>query len=359
MATIEKRTSSDGETSYRVKVRLKGFPVQSATFERLTDAKKWAQQTESAIREGRHFKTSESKRHTLAELIDRYCRVVLPQKPKLARDQTQQLAWWKEEIGSYALADVTPSLLAECRDKLGREITVRNKPRSPASVVRYMAALSAAFTTAVKEWGWLEDSPMRKVTKPREPRGRVRFLSDDERSRLLQACKESTNPYLYTVAVLALSTGMRQGEIKSLTWDDVDLNQGRAILHETKNGERRAVAITGHALELLRELGKVRRIDCNLLFPGKQNALQKVQKPMDLRTPWETAVKKAELQDFKFHDLRHSAASYLAMNGASLAEIAEVLGHKTLAMVKRYAHLSEGHTARVVASMNHKIFGGV
>ncbi len=78
---------------------------------------------------------------------------------------------------------------------------------------------------------------------------------------------------------------------------------------------------------------------------------------MDLRSPWETAVKKAELQDFKFHDLRHSAASYLAMNGASLAEIAEVLGHKTLQMVKRYAHLSEGHTACVVASMNNKIFG--
>lgn len=358
MATIEKRTSSDGETSYRVKVRLKGFPVQSATFERLTDAKKWAQQTESAIREGRHFKTSEAKRHTLAELIDRYCRDVLPSKPKIARDQMQQLAWWKEEIGGYALSDVTPSLLAECRDKLGREITVRNKPRSPASVVRYMAALSAAFTTAVKEWGWVEDSPMRKVTKPREPRGRVRFLSDDERSRLLQACKESTNPYLYTVVVLALSTGMRQGEIMSLTWDDVDLSQGRAILHETKNGERRAVAITGHALELLRELGKVRRIDCNLLFPAKQSGLQKVQKPMDLRTPWEAVVKKAELHDFKFHDLRHSAASYLAMNGASLAEIAEVLGHKTLAMVKRYAHLSEGHTARVVAAMNNKIFGG-
>lgn len=357
MANIEKRISSDGITSYRVKIRLKGFPSQSATFERLTDAKKWAQQTESAIREGRHFKTTEAKRHTLAEMIDRYCRDVLPSK-KSAKDQAQQLAWWKSEIGSYSLADVTPSLIGECRDKLGREITVRNKLRSPASVVRYMAALSHALTIAVKEWGWLEDSPMRKVTKPKESRGRVRFLSDDERKRLLQACKESNNPYLYTVVVLALSTGMRQGEIMGLTWDVVDLNQGRAILHETKNGERRAVAITGHALELLKALSKVRRIDCNLLFPAKENAPQKPQKPMDLRTPWETAVKKAELQDFKFHDLRHSAASYLAMNGASLAEIAEVLGHKTLQMVKRYAHLSEGHTARVVQSMNDKIFGG-
>lgn len=356
MANIEKRVSKDGKTSYRVKIRLKGFPSQSATFERLTDAKKWTQQTESAIREGRHFKTTEAKRHTLADLIDRYIQDVLPSK-KSVKDQAQQLGWWKAEIGSYTLADVTPSLLAECRDKLGREITSRKKARSPASVVRYMAALSHAFTIAVKEWGWLEDSPMRKVTKPKESRGRVRFLSDDERIRLLKACKESSSLYLYPVVVFALSTGMRQGEIMGLTWDVVDLKQGRAILHETKNGERRAVAITGHALEVLNDLNKVRRIDCNLLFPAKEGAPQKPQKPIDLRTPWETAVKKAELQDFHFHDLRHSAASYLAMNGASLAEIAEVLGHKTLQMVKRYAHLSEGHTARVVASMNDKIFG--
>ena len=355
MANIEKRISG-GATSYRVKVRLKGFPPQSATFERLTDAKKWAQHTESAIREGRHFKTTEAKRHTLAELVDRYCREVLPSK-KSKIDQAQQLGWWKTEIGTFTLADVSPSLLAEYRDKLGREITVRKKPRSPASVVRYMAALSHAFTVAVKEWGWLEDSPMRKVTKPRESRGRVRFLSDNERALLLKACKESSNPYLYPVVVLALSTGMRQGEIMGLTWDVVDLNRGRAILHETKNGERRAVAITGHALDLLNALTKVRRIDSNLIFPAKETRPHKPQKPIDLRTPWETAMKESGLVDFRFHDLRHSAASYLAMNGASLAEIAEVLGHKTLQMVKRYAHLSEGHTARVVASMNQKIFG--
>lgn len=359
MASIEKRTSQDGATSYRVKIRLKGYPVQTASFERLTDAKKWVQQTESAIREGRHFKTSEAKRHTLAELINRYVHDILPQHPKKARDYQAHLTWWKDEIGSHTLADVTPSLISECRDKLGSAVTVRGKPRAPATVVRYMAALSHAFTIAVQEWGWLDDSPMRKVRKPSLPRGRVRFLSDDERARLITACKESSNPYLYPVVVVALSTGMRQGEIMGLTWDVVDLNRGRVILHETKNGERRAVAITGRALEVLKELGKVRRIDSNLLFPSKENRPQKPQKPMDLRTPWKKAVKNAELQDFHFHDLRHSAASYLAMNGASLAEIAEVLGHKTLQMVKRYAHLSEGHTARVLASMNNKIFGDV
>ncbi len=352
MANIEKRNSSNGVTNYRVKIRLKGFPIQSATFERITDARKWAQQTESAIREGRHFKTTEGKRHTLAELIDRYIRSVLPHKPKSAYDQTRQLKWWSTEIGSHALSDVTPSLIAQYRDKLADGITHHGKPRAPATVNRYMAALSIVFTTAVKEWGWVDDTPMRKVTKPKESRGRVRFLSEDERPRLLKACKESSNPSLYPVVVLALSTGMRQGEIMRLTWDDVDLNRGRAILHETKNDERRAVAITGHALDLLKELSKVRRIDSNFLFPSKGNR----RKPINLRAPWEAALKRADIEDFRFHDLRHSAASYLAMNGASLAEIAEVLGHKTLQMVKRYAHLSEGHTARVVESMNQKIF---
>ena len=357
VANIEKRETVDGKTSYRVKIRLKGYPVQSATFERLTDAKKWVASTESAIKEGRHFKTSEAKRHTLAELIERYVKDVLPTKPKNIRVQIQQLAWWHDQMGSYALADVTPSLIAEYRDKLAAGVTVRGTKRNPATVVRYMAALSVAFTQAVNEWGWIEANPMRKVKKPTESRGRVRFLADDERARLLKACKESSSAYLYPAVVLALSTGMRSGEIMGLTWDVVDLNRGRAILHETKNGERRAVAITGHALEVIKEMSKVRRIDSNLLFPSKENTPQKPQKPIDLRAPWLAALKKAEIQDFKFHDLRHSAASYLAMNGASLAEIAEVLGHKTLQMVKRYAHLSEGHTARVVESMNSKIFG--
>lgn len=358
MANIEKRISNDGKSSYRVKVRLKGYPVQSATFERKTDAAKWAQSTESAIRENRHFKTTEGKRHTVAELIKRYSEDVLPQTPKSQRDQLRQLEWWKNELGRYTLADVTPALIAQCRDNLAKGVTHHGKSRSPATVNRYLAALSVAFTTAVKEWGWIEDTPLRKVSKLRESRGRVRFLSDYERQRLLKACKESGNRYLYPVVVLALSTGMRHGEIMGLTWDVVDLESGRAILHDTKNNERRAVAITGHARDVLQELSKIRRIDCSLLFPAKKIAPQKPQKPMDLRFSWLSAVEKAELKDFHFHDLRHSAASYLAMNGASLAEIAEVLGHKTLQMVKRYAHLSEGHTARVVESMNQKIFGG-
>src|SRR5688572_6967066 len=128
MANIEKRVSKDGKTSYRVKVRLRGHPVQSATFDRKTDAAKWAQSTESAIRENRHFKTTEGKRHTVAELINRYIRDVLPRTPKSERDQLRQLEWWKSELGSYTLADVTPALIAQARDNLSKGITQHGKP---------------------------------------------------------------------------------------------------------------------------------------------------------------------------------------------------------------------------------------
>jgi integrase len=157
---------------------------------------------------------------------------------------------------------------------------------------------------------------------------------------------------LYPCVILALSTGMRQAEQMELEWSDVKLNDGFLILHETKNGERRRVTITGVSLELLKEHSKLRRLDTNLLFPSERNP----QKPIDLRKAFANAMTSARITDFHWHDLRHSTASYLAMNGASLAEIAEVLGHKTLSMVKRYAHLSDGHVSNVVASMNSKIF---
>ena len=355
MARIKTRTAKDGAARYTAEVRLKGYPAQTATFKRLTDAKKWVQDTESAIREGRHFKTVEAKKHTLADLVDRYIKDVLPAKAEQGEKQKPQLEWWKAKMGPSLLSDVTPALIVQCRDELASGITYRGTQRSNATVVRYMAALSHAFTIAVNEWQWLDDSPMRKVKRPKESRGRVRCLDDDERQRLLTACQASRNKQLYLCVILALSTGMRQAELMGLKWQDVNLKDGYLVLHETKNGERRRVPLAGHGLELLKEHAKVRRLDTPLLFPGIEDA----GKPLNLRPVFKIALDSAGITDFKWHDLRHCTASYLAMNGASLAEIAEVLGHKTLSMVKRYAHLSDGHVSNVVASMNAKIFGGV
>ena len=352
MALIETRRSPAGALSYRVRVRLKGHPPVTGTFKRLTDARRWVQDTESAIREGRYFATAEAKRHTLGDLVDRCVKEVLPHKPKNGSNTKHQLLWWKSKLGPYALAEVGAPRIVQFRNELLASKTRRGGAMSPSTVVRYLAALSHAFTIAVKDWGWLDDSPMRKVTKPKQPRGRERFLSDDERQRLLDACSASTSTFLHAVVVLALSTGMRRGEIMGLRWPQVDLQRGQILLQETKNGASRAVPLAGWALGIFLDISKVRRIDTDLVFYGHDP-----HKAVDLTKPWTTAVARAKLVDFRFHDLRHSAASYLAMNGASTIEIAAVLGHKTLQMVKRYSHLAKSHTHKVVSAMNDKIFG--
>jgi integrase len=127
------------------------------------------------------------------------------------------------------------------------------------------------------------------------------------------------------------------------TWAQIDLSRATLGLEETKNGSRRTLHLVAPVLELLRERAKVRRIDTGLLFPSRVNPRQ----PVDLRQPWEKALKRAGIEGFHWHDLRHTFASYAAMNGATLPELAALLGHKTLAMVQRYAHLSPAHTAKI------------
>lgn len=360
MASIQKRISKDGEVSYRVQVRMKGHPPETASFARLTDARIWAQNTESAIREGRHFKTAASKKHTMAETIDRYHREVLSHL-KNPINQKKYLSFWKETLGHYTLADLTPSLIVEKRNALLGSENKFGRSISAATVNRYVQSLGHVFTVAMKEWEWTSDNPIAKISKFKEPRGRVRFLSDEERSALLIACQHSENSYLYSIVVLALSTGARKNEILSLKWPDVNFDRRTIILHETKNGDRRTLPLQGLAYDLIYAHSKLRVLGCDYVFPSKKAAKGKdgkfLYQPIDIRTAWENALKKAGIENFRFHDLRHSAASYLAMNGASLAEIAEVLGHKTLQMVKRYAHLSEAHTSSVVSRMNERIFG--
>lgn len=352
MATITKRKTADGQLRYRAQVRLNGTNL-SETFTRKTDARIWAEQTEGDIRSGR-FKTLEAQKHTVTEAIDRYIETVLPEKKEWTqRSQKIQLDWWKSHIGNKLLSDVNAAVITHCKDKLHAGKTRLGRGRGPATITRYMAVLSHLFTVARKDWSWVDSNPFSDVSRPREPRGRVRFLDDDERERLLKACRESTNDMLYPVTLLAISTGMRQGEIMGLRWPDVDFDKGRIILEDTKNNDRRAVPLAGLAHNVLAEYKRThRRVDTDLLFPGKNP-----KKPMHLRTPWTSALKRAGIENYRFHDNRHTAASYLVMNGATLAEVAEVLGHRTLAMTRRYAHMSDSHVSGVVERMNAKIFG--
>jgi integrase len=236
-------------------------------------------------------------------------------------------------------------MIIEAREALRREPDRYGRARKGSIANRYLAALSHLLTVAVKEWHWLERNPMLQVGKLKESKGRTRYLSDGEREALLAECKK--HQAFYVAVVLALSTGARKSEIMGLRWAYADLSRGLITLEETKNGETRSIPLAGSALNLLREWGKVRRIDTDHVFPSRHNPEQ----PIDLRRPWEEALKRAGIQDFCFHDLRHSCASYLAMSGATPSEIAGILGHKTLAMVKRYAHLNPAHLQGVAERM--------
>jgi integrase len=369
MATIETRRGRDG-TTYRARVRMRGQAERTATFTRKTDARDWAEQIQSDLRRGRQAPLAEAMRHTLAELVDRYFVETLPTKEsgKTQKNVRAYLSWWKTQIGGRTIANVTAAVVSEYRRKLQQAPARYGRTRGPASVNRYLAALSSCFAAAVKEYGWAEYNPVRNVAKLGEPKGRIRFLSDDERAHLLEACKADAD--LYAIVVLALSTGARQGEILGMRWPDVDLKRGTVLLHDTKNKERRTLTLAGPALALMGERAKVRRLSDPRVFPHRDSA----ERPLDISAAWYSALANARtryladcsrahadpepgfLADFRFHDLRHSCASYLAMSGASVPEIAAVLGHKTLAMAARYTHLSEQHVGGVVRSMVAKVF---
>lgn len=336
MASIEKRKNDDGSNSYRVKVRMKGRTPESATFGRLTDAREWGKKIESDMKAGRHFGVS--KRHTLSELLDRYEASELP-KLKSKASVKPRLDWWREQHGVALLSDLTPDVIAKARDALAATPKQRGGGvRTDADVNRTLAALSSACGYGVKELGWIERNPLERVTKGSESKGLVRFLSDDELPRLLKACRESRNASLYLAVVLSLTTGGRQTEIMGLRWPQIDLSRRTAMLGDTKNGDARVLPLSGEAIGLLQECAKVRSLKDDRLFPP--SAASEKAAHLNLRMPFADALKAAEITDFRWHDLRHTTASYLAMAGTSPLEIAKVLGHRTMAMVARYSHLS-------------------
>ena len=294
----------------------------------------------------------------MRELLENYkTKVLIPFKPKESRTQVPQIDWWIEKLGHYSLADITPAAIAKCRDELlVTPFGKKQKKRAPATVVRYLAGLSQAFNVAVNEWQWMPESPMARVSKPKVNNERLRHLSADEQTRLLDAAKVSANKYLHSILVVALSTGMRQSEIMTLRWGDILIEDadetGLILLDKTKNGERRGVPLVRNAFVAIKSMRIAHAASNNdqidgtaLLFPSEDDA----SKPVEIRKAWETTIKRSAISDFRFHDLRHTAASYLAMEGATAPEIAEILGHKSLQMVKRYSHFTKSHISDLMA----------
>ena len=344
---IQKRVAKDGTIAYRVRLQPRGRPALSATFSRMADALAWQVTQQKTLLDQQRFPGRQASDRTLGAVIARYEAEVLPHKsPHFQREQRGQLRWWSHHLGALRVAELSPHHLTAARDLLHARL-------GPGSVNRYLAALSHVCTIALKEWEWLDYHPLHRVRRLREPRGRVRYLDANELPALLTACQQSGNPYLSTLVVLALTTGARKMELLGLRWQDVDMERHQLTFHDRKNHQRHTVPLVGDAREQMQALAREQTLSSPWVFPGRDGA-----KPRDIRRAWEGARTRAGLVDFRFHDLRHTAASYLAMSGATLVEIADVLGHTNIAQTKRYSHLSEAHTTRVVERMATQFLSG-
>lgn len=272
--------------------------------------------------------------------------------------RAQRLSWWKAKVGHLTIDQITddhvaaalealavnPPLYFAGKDAEGKPIMkAKRRAVSPATVNRYAAAMAAVFTWLMRRRvapkGWVH--PSRTIQRRTEDNEKTRFLSADERRRLLDACKASKWPSMYLLVLLALTTGARKGELLGLRWCDIDWEAKVAHVGRSKNGDPKALPLIPAVVE---QLTRFKASGTGLVFASKE----KPEQAYAFEARWAQALKAAHIRGFRFHDCRHSAASHLAQNGATLLEIADLLGHRQISMTKRYSHLAAGHRSALV-----------
>ena len=404
MAYCRKYLTSKGETRYRAEIRVRGAKPISKSFNRLTDAKVWAREEEARLqRYGAGI--GDNKSYLVSDAIERYLEEHLPTLRRSGLKLAMN--WWKQELGHMYLRAVGPSEIIAARNKLAKEPKVGRVPgkdkwgplynhdgtpklRSPKTIQDYVNYLGALFNKAMLEWGWAERNPVKGIKKLKIENERNRFLSDHyhlwpgdpeprrwedlsdeekadakrkfprayELPRLFEALKAHVdvpvicrNKPLWTfyLCIIQLELGLRLAEAANMVWEEndlikhpivvVDLTRKVLYLKRTKQDcSPRLKPISNGALNILLRLYEDRRFDSPLVFPREDG-----QGPFKFRERIVRAIRVAGLQDFRWHDLRHTTASYLSMMGAGQREIMEALHHKTMISSQRYQHLSNNH----------------
>jgi len=336
VATIQKIINTNNP-SYRVFIRKQGCKTLSKTFPTKKLAKEFALRMESDVSAMLSMRGKSSTtlfKNLVAEYLHKEYRGARP------KEQGRKLGYWTQILGEKLIIDITKNDIYDGLQQLPNDLT-------NATINRYKAAISVVFSYACKALD-LPENPVRKIPSLPENNERTRFLSEAERTRLFGCCRASKWDKLYLIVLLAITTGARKGELTKLRWNDIDFDRRTAYVATTKNGQPKVLPLTD---SVIRELQLFDNKDSGLIFASKV----KEDTPYCFTKPWKKALKDAEIKDFRFHDLRHSCASYLAQSGASLLEIADVLGHKQISVTKRYAHLCIEHRASLI----NRVLGGI
>ena len=292
-------------------------------------AEAWARQIESEMDRGIFVSRAEAERTTLKEALDRYERQVTRAKKGWKQETYRIRIWRRDPLAMRSLASIHGSDLARWRDEQLKEGFAASTIRNDLNLISHL------FTIAAKEWGMNGlANPIAQIRKPALPPGRDRRLQAGEEARLMKACAASRARWLASIVQIALESGMRLGEIMGLKWSDVDISRQVARLADTKNGTSREVPLSSIAARILETLP--RSID-GQVFPITDEAVKKA---------FRGAVRRADIDDFRFHDLRHEATSRFFEKGLDIMEVAAITGHKTLTMLKRYTHLRAEDLAR-------------
>lgn len=224
------------------------------------------------------------------------------------------------------------------RETVEKWYTGRLSEVAPATANKEFMRLNHLLNRAVA-WGYLKANPVKGIQKAREAPGRVRYLTPDERETILRKANSTLQLYIVT----ALQTGGRISELTQLKWQDVDMREGMITFRETKNGDSRSLPITKTLREALKALP--RPLDPNTsVFPERD--------PQVISRSFTRLVRRLEIKNLRFHDLRHDAASTLTMAGVSQRAIQEFLGHKDSRMTTRYQHLAPGHLREAMGALD-------
>jgi len=326
MANFEKRVGSSGVT-WRVRIRRRGHPPETKSFDTREQAKAWARQVEHGMDRGNYVSSKKADRTTLKETLERYLREVTPTKKGSLQETTRIRMWMRHKLAHKFMSQIRSEDMAEYRDERKKEV-------SPNTVRLELMLLSAVFKKARKEWGMGTLGNPLDIEKPKpslRPIRRIKPGSDDEK-HLLDAAGKSGLVWLKPIILWQLETSMRKGETLRLDWEDV--NEKLAFLRDTKNGDPRDVGLSARAIQVLNDL------------PGERTGRVFPISSRRLDDAWREARAEAGLPNLRFHDLRHEAISRMADRKMHVTKMARQSGHKTLQMLFRYVHHDADEIAR-------------
>ena len=356
---------------YRVEIRKKQTSIQNKTFADKSQAEQWANDFERKIEKILNIKAKKLKKLspdkieelggialfqklgievtflTFKSLVNEYMRHWSGKDENMLR----RAQFWLNVFNDKPVKSIKPVHIEKILEQYASGSVNgygAEKSKSNNTLLRMKSVLSSIFIYAIDK-KYLDKNPAEKVRIKAQNNLIERFLSDTERDNLLNACKESTWDKMHLLILLAITTGMRKSELSYLRWTDIDLDKGLATLGDTKNGSPRINPVPSFVVD---ELKQFREIGNGLIFFSPNNK----EKPFDFRKQWYSSLKKAGITGFRFHDLRHTAASYLVMAGATLHEAGQILGHKSEQTTKRYAHLSTNHKSALAERVMNEVF---